>query len=158
MVAEQLEQDRDALPRGQNTGNQDAQAAQGTSRNDYFRSGLRVRCDFNRFVVVDECAQIRHDRVAHRGHLFPEIDDAGDTRERVDLPPPLEIFELRKEVAGKKRFGRPEWLTRPHPAKANARGENFDRQLALQDERDFILLSRRGVEAIPVQRKGESEK
>jgi hypothetical protein len=69
--------------------------------------------------------------IRNRCHLLAEVDNAGDSRERADLTSALEIFEPRKEVTGEECFGRPDRLTRSHPAKTNAGSENFEPNLAL---------------------------
>jgi len=153
LAAEQLKQNRDPLPGWNNSGDEDPQATERAAGDHHFRAGLRIGGDFDGFVILDERAQIGHHRVVDRRHPLAEMDDAANPRERIDLAATLEIFKAGKEVAGKERFSRPEGLAGAHPTETDARGEDLETQLALQDERDLVFLFRGGVEAIPVQGK-----
>lgn len=153
LAPEQIEQNRDSLPRRDDSRDQHPQATERASCDYHFRSGLRIGGDFHRLVIMNERSQIGHDRVVDGSDLLAEMHNACHPREGINLPPTLEVFEAGKEVARKKRFRRPKWLSAPHPAKTNARSKDFDLQLTLQDERNFVFLLRRGVETIPVQGK-----
>jgi len=151
LAPEQIEQNRDSLPRRDDSRDQHPQATERAPCDHDFRSGLRIGGDFHRLVITNERSQIGHDRVVDGSDLLAEMHNACHPGEGINLPATLEVFETGKEVAREKRFRRPKWLSAPHPAKTNARSEDFDPQLTLQDKRNFVFLLRRGVETIPVQ-------
>ena len=151
LAPEQIEQNRDSLPRRDDSRDQHPQATERASCDHDFRSGLRIGGDFHRLVITNEGSQIGHDRVVDMGDLLTEMHNACHTGESINLPATLEVFEAGKEVAREKRFRRPEGLSAPHPPKANARGKDFETQFTLQDKRDFVFLLWPGVETIPVQ-------
>jgi hypothetical protein len=151
LTPEQIEQNRDSLPRRDDSRDQHPQATERASCDDDFRSGLRIGGDFHRLVITNKRSQIGHDRVVDGSDLLAEMHNACHPGEGINLSATLEVFEAGKEVAGEKRFRRPKWLSAPHPTKANARGKDFETQLTLQDKRDFVFLLWRGVETIPVQ-------
>ena len=151
LAPKQIEQNRDSLPRRDDSRDQYPQATERASCDDHFRSGLRIGGDFHRLVITNERSQIGHDRVVDRSDLLAEMHNACHPGEGINLPATFEVFEAGKKVAREKRFRRPKWLSAPHAAKTNARSKDLDPQLTLQDERDFVFLLRRRVETIPVQ-------
>ena len=126
LAPEQIEQNRDSLPRRDDSRDQHPQATERASCNDNFRSGLRIGSDFHCLVVANERSQIGHDGVVDGSDLLAEMHNACHPGDGINLPATLEIFEAGKKVAGEKRLRRPKRLSASHSAKAYARSENID--------------------------------
>src|SRR5450432_577104 len=82
---------------------------------------------FDCLAVADQCAKIGNDGIVDPRHLVAEMSDSSNARKGIDLSPPSEIIEARKQVTRKQSLCRPEWPTRPHPPETNARREDSDR-------------------------------
>jgi hypothetical protein len=157
MPSEHLQEHGDPLARRHDAGHQHAQAAHRARGDDDIAAWLRVSGHFQSLVVPHESSQIGDHRGVHFRGALTEVDDAGDAWESVDLAAALEVFKAGEEVAREKRLRRPKRPSRSHPPETDARGKDFEVEIALQELCDFVFLSRSGVEGVPGHLFGKSE-